>query len=386
MKKQAFDLAATADTEAGKLNAIATWCQKNINNISYHADRIPPDVQKKMWAAGNAVQTFELRAGTGDQINLVFYEMALALGMEARLILVPDHSDFIFSPNFPNLYFLQNRSVAVKAGEGWRFYDVSNPALPPGTLRWQEQGAKAYLLDPKQPDFVETSATAAEDNAGRRSAKLKLAADGSVEGTLEVRLTGLLAVEQRMDLIRASAAEREERIKDYLTGLAGAAQYTEFAVESLETPLRDLVLKAKVRVEGYGERTGRRLFLTPAFFQRADTPRFTATERKHDIVFPYGWTEEDEIEWALPAGLELESPDAPKNAAFGQVGHYHPSLRVSNDKRTLFYRRSFLFGAGRRVYFPVANYPTMKRIFDFVHQQDRHQLTLKETANGTGSN
>ncbi len=44
----------------------------------------------------------------------------------------------------------------------------------------------------------------------------------------------------------------------------------------------------------------------------------------------------------------------------------------------LLYHREFTFGKGPTIYLPGAAYPTVKKIFDTVHDNDAHMLTLKQ--------
>jgi hypothetical protein len=53
-------------------------------------------------------------------------------------------------------------------------------------------------------------------------------------------------------------------------------------------------------------------------------------------------------------------------------------MGVTTDQKTLRYHRSFFFGGGDSILFPVQNYDTLKQLFDEVNKADNHMITLKQ--------
>ncbi|HEX6284339.1 MAG TPA: hypothetical protein VFZ71_05665, partial [Pyrinomonadaceae bacterium] len=64
----------------------------------------------------------------------------------------------------------------------------------------------------------------------------------------------------------------------------------------------------------------------------------------------------------------------------GQISEYKPALSVTSDGKVLVYKRTFFFGGGGAVLFPVETYPAVKAYFDQLHKQDNHSLALKQAA------
>src|SRR5205085_1575771 len=98
------------------------------------------------------------------------------------------------------------------------------------------------------------------------------------------------------------------------------------------------------RARRYAQRTGKRLFLQPAFFERGRGALFTATGRRNMVYFNYPWSEEDNVEIELPEGFALDSPDAPQPFSAGTISKYDVHVLVTQDKRKLIYKRAFFFG------------------------------------------
>jgi hypothetical protein len=133
-------------------------------------------------------------------------------------------------------------------------------------------------------------------------------------------------------------------------------------------------------VPGYAHRTGKRLFLQPAFFQRGLNPLFSASTRQYPVYFHYPWLEVDEVMIELPPGFSLDNADSPSPFSAGPVGEYKASVGISTDKKLLVYKRNFFFGGGGNILFPVNTYPQLKNFFDMLNKQDNHTITLKQDA------
>src|SRR6185436_5064715 len=133
-----------------------------------------------------------------------------------------------------------------------------------------------------------------------------------------------------------------------------AAEISSIKIENVTDHVKPLVYSYHVRFPAYSQRTGKRLFLQPAFFQFGKGPMFVNAGRRYPIYFHYPWAEEDEVEFELPPGFALDSAESPAPFSGGAISDYKPALSISRDNRLLVYKRSFFFGGGGNVLFPVA--------------------------------
>jgi hypothetical protein len=327
--------------------------------------------------------TLKRGVGTGRDIDMLFAALALAAGFDARLVNLADRSDTFFDASFPDDYFLRTYDIAVKVGDQWRFYDPASNYVPFGMLRWQEEGQQALLSDPKDPVFVVTPLSGPEKSVERRTGKFKLAEDGALEGDVRIEYTGHLAVDLKEYYDDESPAEREEAIVEKFKARIAGAEITEARMENVSDPVKPLVYAFHVRVPGYAQRTGKRLFLQPAFFQKGLAARFPVATRRHEVYFHYPWSEEDKVQFELPEGYALDNAESPGALNGGELSKYEPTAAVTKDGRTLVYTRKFYFGQGggrAALLFPVASYPSLKNYFDQVTKQDAHTLVLKQGA------
>jgi len=143
---------------------------------------------------------------------------------------------------------------------------------------------------------------------------------------------------------------------------------------------KPLVYTFHIRVPNYAQRTGKRLFLQPAFFQHGKAPLFATTDRKYPIYFHYPWSEDDRVDIELPKGYAFDNADSPAPFGSAPISEYKVTIAASTDGSLLVYKRHFFFGGGGTVLFPVTSYGQLKGYFDMLHKSDNHSLAMKHTA------
>jgi hypothetical protein len=372
IRRAATEAIGDAATSEQKLERLFNFCRTKIKNITDDASGITVEQLMKMKDNKSPADTLKRGYGTSTDIDSLFG--ALAAGFEARYVRIGDRSRKFFDPSFTNPYFMRHWSIAVKVDGNWKFFDPGSTYVPFGMLRWQEEGIGALVTDQKEPAVIQTPVTPAEKSKQKRVAKLRLSEDGTLEGDIRIEYTGHFAVEMKEDADEETAEQREAKVRDGVKRRLGA-DVTDIKVESATDPLKPFAYSYKVRVPGYAERTGKRLFIQPAFFQRNVGPLFPTSTRQHDIYFHYSWSEEDQVIIELPAGYALDNAEAPSPMNFGEVGGYDVTLQISTDQKFLVYQRKLKFSG---MIFPKATYPSLKKAFDAIHQQDNHAVTLKQ--------
>lgn len=377
IRKAATDAVGDATTPEQKLERIFNFCRTKIKNVNDDASGLTDDQLKKMKENRSAADTLKRGYGTGTDIDFLFAAMATAAGFDARYARLSDRSRRFFDAKFTNPYFMNAYNIAVKLGDKWRFFDPASTYAPFGMLRWQEEGVAALVCDGKEPALVETQLSPPEKSVTKRIANLRLAEDGTLEGEIRVEYTGHFAVSMKEDDDDETPEQREAKLRDAVKSRLSSAEFANIKIESVNDPLKPYVYSYKVRVPGYAERTGKRIFLQPAFFQKGIGALFPTSTRQNDIYFHFPFTEEDVVTIDLPTGYALDNAEQPSSFNFGGAGHYNVSVGVTQDQQALQYKREFRFSA---MIIPKAAYPNLKRAFDAVHQNDNHTITLKQGA------
>ena len=380
VKQMATSLTADAKTDDEKIANLFDFCRYKIKNVNNDTSGLTPDERAKVKDNKTPSDTLKRGVGTGLDIDLLFAALANGAGFDARIVLSSDRGDIFFDKMLPNAYFLNPQNVAVNVGGTWKFYDPGLNYVPPGMLRWQEEGQQALITDPKNPVWVNTPMTPPEKSLVKRTAKLTLTEDGTLEGDVRLEFTGHQAIERKEDLDEESETQREDHLREEIKNQMSAAEISNIKIENATDHERPLILSYHVRFPGYAQRTGKRLFLQPAFFQYGRAPLFATASRKYPIYFHYPWSENDLVEINMPKGYALDNADAPAPFSSADISQYRPSLSVSSDGSLLVYKRNFFFGGGGSVLYPVEAYPQVKQYFDLVHKQDGHTIALKQTA------
>lgn len=381
VRKAATEIIGDASTPDEKLARLFEFCRTKIKNMNNSAafgltreDREAAKTNK------TAADTLRRAMGTSRDIDLLFASLATAAGFDARFAILANRNDIFFDPAFPDTYFLSTYDIAVRVGDAWRFFDPSSTYVPYGMLLWQEENQQALVSDPKEPVFVKTPLSSPQKSLEKRTAKLRLSDDGTLEGDVRVEYTGHFAAEKKQYNDDDSLQQREQNLQDQLKARMSTAEVSNIRIENVTDPVKPFVYSYHVRVPGYAQRTGKRLFLQPAFFQRGAAALFPTSDRRHDVYFHYPWSEQDVVNIELPKGFALDNADAPQPFTASQVSKYEVKLGIAKDDRTLVYQRNFFFGGGDAILFPAKSYPQLKKIFDILHQQDSHTITLKQSA------
>jgi uncharacterized protein DUF3857/transglutaminase superfamily protein len=376
VKKAAAAAIGDATTPEQKLQRLYDFCRTRIKNTSSVTSGLTDAERDKLKKNESANDTLKRGMGTGSDIDELFATLAMAAGFETRPAILSDRSDVFFDKNFTSSYFLRTIDVAVKVGSEWRFFEPGTPYIPFGMIRWQQEAIPALILDPKEAAFVQTPITRAEKTVQKRTATLKLSEDGTLEGDVRMEYTGHLAVEKKEQNDDDSPSQREETLRDMIKGRMSTAELSNIGVENVTDSDKPFVYAFHVKVPGYAQRTGKRLFLQPSFFQKGIGAMFPASTRKLSIYFHYAWKEEDDITIELPAGFALDSPDAPAPLKAGEVVDYKVWMGVTKKGDELQFKRTFTFNA---LLFPVSSYASLKQVFDNLHESDNHTVTLKQS-------
>lgn len=380
VKKASAEIVGDAASPEQKLERLFEFCRTKIKNVSDDASGMTPEQRQKMKVNKSPSDTLKRGMGNSGDIDLLFAALATAAGFEARLALTGDRSDIFFDQSFANALFLKPSSIAVRVGDQWHFYNPGYSYAPVGMLRWQEEGQDALISDSKEPVWVKTPMSPPEKTLEKRTAKLKLSEDGTLEGDVRVEYLGHFGSDRKEYNDDDSPTEREETLRQSIKSRMDTAEITNIKIENVQDPIKPFAYEYHVRIPGYAQRTGKRLFLQPALFQRGVSALFSSPIRQHEVYFHYPWSEQDEVTIELPQGYVLESPDAPAPFQAQKISEYKVNIKASKDQRLLIYNRSFYFGGNEAILFPAANYHLLKDYFDRVYKADNHAITLKQGA------
>ncbi|HXI90387.1 MAG TPA: DUF3857 domain-containing protein [Blastocatellia bacterium] len=377
IKKASAAAVGDATAPEQKLQRLFDFCRVSIKNINSDASGLTAADRAKLKANESPADTLKRAMGTGRDINYLFAALATAAGFDARIARLTDRSDKFFDQNFTDDYFLRAYNIAVRVGAEWKFFDPASSYIPFGMLRWQEEGLPALICDPKEGRFVTTPLSPAEKSQQKRTAALKLTEEGTIEGDVRIEYSGQFAAEKKENNDDDSPVQREENLRDMIKERMSTAELSNIKIENVTDPEKPFVYSFHVRVPGYAQRTGKRMFIQPAFFEKGIGTLFSSSARRHPVYFHYPWMEDDTVTIDLPSGFALDNADSPAPLSAGDVLDYKVKIAVVGKSEALRYTRIFKFSG---LLFPVSNYATLKELFQAVHDADNHTITIKQTA------
>ncbi len=378
IKQTAQELTASAATPEEKLRKLYEFCQTQIRNTAF--DTSLTDEQRAKLPKNKSLADVLKNKSAGPLfIDMLFGAMASSLGLETRVALSGNRSKMFFNPDMTNDSFIHQAAIAVKVGEEWKFYNPSMKFLPAGMLVWYEENVWAILIAEKNYSWVMTPLSGVEKTIAKRTGKFKLLEDGTLEGTVKIEYAGQNAVDFKMSNYDDSVNLREENLKSEIKSRMSAAEISEVSISEIAEADKPVVFQYKVRVPDYAQKTGKRLFLQPGFFEYGENPLFSTATRKYDVYFQYPWAENDDVEIELPKNFTLDSADRPPPIADPQkISSLNIDVKYDKTKNSLVYQRKFYFGGGNSLLFPVGSYQQLKGLFDAFHKADTHTITLKQ--------
>jgi hypothetical protein len=379
VKRMAKEITSAAKTPEEQLTQIYRFCQTQIRNTNFDTSLTDAD-REKLKDNKSPGDTLKRRSGSGANIDQLFAALAKALGFDTRIALTGDRSEKFFNRSMVGPY-LHVSSIAVKVGNKWRFFNPGLLYVPEGMLVWYEEGQEALLADENGYVWSRMPISAPDKSKTKRAGKFRLLEDGALEGEVAMEFTGHEAFARKNINDEDSPEKRAESLREEVKKRISAAELSDIKVENAQVPEKPFIYSFKVRVPGYAQKTGKRMFFQPNFFEYGTTPIFTSGERKHDVYFTFPWAEEDDITIELPAGYALENAESPGAAGAADLAEDKVAMSVTKDGRTLIYRRNFFFGNDKGLLIIKARqYQALKNFFEGINQVDTHSLTLKQTA------
>jgi transglutaminase-like putative cysteine protease len=373
IRTTAAEVTKTADSTDEKVDALLKFVRAKIAR-----DDVAGAAPSRRKENKNAAEALARGEGSGADVVMLFTALAHAAGLEARLALLPDRSDFISQPGMKQPYFIRHLAVAVRNDGGWRFVDASSRHAKGGHLSWEHEGQYALLLDEKTPEFVDVATASPAQSVRKRTAALKLLEDGTLEGDVALEYTGQIAVQRRENVEDESPQERERLFTEEIVNRLPTAELSGFTIDNADDAEAPYVVRFRLRVPGYGQRTGSRLFVQPAVMQRGAEALFTDSTRRHHVYFPYAWSEQDTVTIELPDGYIAEEAAGPAVFGLGQGSTlYSPKVQMAADGRRVNYTRSLFVGAQGNILFRPDDYKEVKSFFSEVQRHDGFTIALR---------
>jgi hypothetical protein len=377
IQKAAAEVTAGATSNEEKLKKLYNFCQTQIANTTFDTS-ITNEQRAKLPKIKDLADVLRRRSAPWYYIDYLFGAMAKASGFDTRIAYTADRSKMLVTPDDTNERLLHVAAIAINVNNAWTYFKPGYPFLPYGTIPWTEQ-EWAFLVGETRYDWSKNPLTDHSASVTKRTGKFTLLEDGTLEGTVELQLNGQPALLYRWDNYDEQPQTREENLIQEVKRRISTAEVSKVSIENLSDNTKPLIKKYTIRVPNYSQKTGKRLFVQPGFFEYGENPVFSSSTRKYDIFFQYPWSEQDHVEITYPKNFEPDNADAPGNVSDpSKICLLDIKIGVSRTGGFLNYDRHFHFGGNGYVLFGVSNYQSLKGLFDAFHTADSHTITLKQ--------
>lgn len=371
LKPFVAQIVAAGDTDEQKLRKIYAAVQK-LQNTDFMRERTEAEEKEEKSRVNDAADVWQQRRGNRQAVALLFIGMARAAGLTVYAMRVTNRDDNVFSRAQMDWNQLDDTIAIAKINGKEVYLDPGDPFCTFGQLHWKHSWTMGVRqTDKGGTDVVLTPHPSADESELRRSADLRMDADGQVHGTIRVSMTGSEALRWRQDALLTDAAATKKEVHD--TMAAPLPSTVNLQLTSLG-PLDDgeAPLVATFEVTGtLGTRTGKRLFLPGSFFEAESKPRFASETRQNPVYMYFAYTVDDEVTVTLPAAATLES--VPKDGAVT-----FSSNLIFNES---YQSKQSVYHSARRekvsqILYQKADYPGLRDFFQKVNAQDQQQWVL----------
>ena len=378
IKKVAAEVTASAANDEDKLKKLYEYVQTQVKNTTFDTS-LSDDERQKLPKIKDLEDVLKYKTAGSQYVDMLFGAMANSLGFENRIVYAGDRSKMFFDPGMTVESFVHPAAIAVKVGNDWKYFNPGVSFLPYGMLVWYEEDVWAMLIGEKQFSWEKTPITGTEKSLAKRTGKFTLTEDGTLEGNVRIEYNGQSALANRFDIYEDSPGKREDNLREEVKRRISTAEVSNISIENITDASKPLVYQYKIKVPNYAQKTGKRIFLQPGFFEYGESPLFSGSTRKYDVYFTYPWSESDDIEIALPQSYALDSAEQPGEISDpSKIGSLVINIGIDKEQTFMKYKRQFHFGGGGNVLFPVKAYQPLKGLFDAFHAADAHTITLKQ--------
>lgn len=370
---QAASQAIGAETDPEKkLRALYARAQQ-VRNLSYERERTQEEQKKeKIKDIGNAGDVLNRGYGYRNDITRLFVAMARTGGFDASVLPVSNRRDRFFDRGLLSRRQLDAEIAMVNSGGKQYYLDPGTKFCPFGLMRWFYTSTAALKPDKKDATFITIPPATQEKAVVRRTAQMKLDADGTLKGRITLQFTGEDALDHRLDALDTDDAGRKKDLEDELSSLLNSGAKVKLVSASdwtaAEAPLTAVF---DVEIPGFASVAGKRLLVPSYLFETKQLDAFKHAERKYPVYFSYAYAELDNLTFELPPEYTIESTPQTQDVSLPYARYRNVSQLQGHTLNT---QRALLFNG---IFFPVDKYRDVKDFFNKVQAGDELQVVLK---------
>lgn len=376
LEHAANEIAPPTDPSEARLRKLYAYVQK-IRYISYEPEKTEKETKREHLPENKSAEDiYRHNYAYRHEINYLFTALARSAGFDAWMVQVVDRSSAIFEINVPDASQLNATVVLVRFDGKDLYFDPATRFCPYGLVPWFETDTQGVRWDTSNGNVVRIPPPDSDTGGIERTASLKLEADGSLEGRLEIMFTGQEALDRRLSGLDSDDTGRRKLMEDEVKELTPAgATITIDEINGWQDSDRPLRLRCHLQAPRFAALTSRRMVFPLSVFQANNKNPFSQVYRKLPVYFSHGYRTADKIEISIPPGYQLEAlpAESENSAEFAAF-----SAKRSSDAGVVrLERKTEMTG----YYFPLKSYYALREYFQKLRQSDAQNVVLvKEDA------
>jgi hypothetical protein len=324
---------------------------------------------------GNVETVLERKSGNSEQLALLYFSLARAVGLSARPQRIVSRDRSTFSAELQDTTQLDYVLIGVTVDGKEITLDPGEKMAPFQTLYWAHAGAGGVAL--MANGKVETIITPLQDNKDNtviQVGNLNVSPEGDVSGTLKVGFTGQQALQWRQLALRSNPNVVKQQLENAIAAQVpnGIQAHVE-RVSGLDDPSKQLVAVVPVTGSLAGH-AGKHLVLPRLFFESKATNPYPADDaRTLPVDMRYPAQEQEQITYVLPSSYALEG--APQDASIKWEENAAYQLRSKVAAGSITTARVLARGF---TLIDAKEYGALRDFYQKVVESDRQQIVLSE--------
>lgn len=251
-------------------------------------------------------------------------------------------------------------------------FDPTQDLVPFGELPYYEQDSYALLVTDSGGELIHLPVSPPELNELKRSAKLKLLPDGTLQGEIEEVRSGYHAMLERAYLQKETQRDRKKIIEHILGRMMGNFQVDSFDLINADDIDKDLILRYKFTADHYAKTAGPLLLVRPRVVGEKGG-YFDPTKPRH---YPYQLDapclDSDTVEITLPDGFKVDELPDPAKASYS-FGEY--TSKTESAGNVLKYTREYKMST---TLVPLDHIDQLKQMFSEIVSDEKNMAVLKK--------
>ncbi|HZV71347.1 MAG TPA: DUF3857 and transglutaminase domain-containing protein [Saprospiraceae bacterium] len=305
------------------------------------------------------------KSGNSGDLNKLMCAALTQAGIDAQPVLVSTRDNgkpqelYPFIDQFNHMVVVAN----IEGKDMW--FDLGDEHLPIGLLRSDVLNARGWLVDEKDPVWLDIIPPTSNSTYLINGTLDK---EGNIVGSIESRHTGYHAAEQRTDV-----ENQKEMFGQHLlmTGTT-PVKLSDFEMTNKKETSKPFQVKATISNQSIATATPDKIYLNPIFPNGLDEIPFKLVERTYPIEMNYPEEITMIINLTLPEGYKVESTPEPikfVTANNGILASYNSSQTPGKINVTMKY-------VLKQLLFNPEEYIALKNFYIQRHQKFNEQIVL----------